>query len=152
MSLGARRSDAPCGESIAGPTWLAICFNADWLDWWKTAVFFRGQVIEEMKSRPPSVATAEWLKSWADDPIGRAASVFDANWSGKSALWKSNPGLVWSKSRLMDLVGYSLQGAELLGKTIEAEDADSPVRSLKPLLYGLGAGVVIVGGLVLYLK
>ncbi len=163
ISQGGRRSDYPCGESIAGPTWLAICFNADWTDWWHTAVDLRRTLISEL---PGTTQTQRdqvnaWLRSWLDDDAPLASQVLalsDPSFVGPGIEWGPDPGVVWSKGRLTALVEYAVMGAELVedvtGAAVFTEDAgdDRPERSLKPLAYGLAAGAALVVGLVLYLK
>ena len=161
VSLGGRHSDAPCGESISGATWVSVCFNADWLDWWRTAVSIRGRMMEAIKGGVAPQGGALWLKNWADDDAPATTvglALLKPALQTEGVRWKSDPGWVWSKSRLQDLIAYAVEGADMLAREsdydpfVDVTPDDAPIRSLKPLAYGLGLGAVAMIGLILWIK
>lgn len=159
MSLGGRRADAPCGESIAGPTWFAFCFLADWRDWWDTAVSIRRDIIALVLGNEGTPAMRDWLRAWVDADAsavasGLAVSVADTQ---ADARWPSDPGAVWSRGRLQDLIAYANTGAVLLrehgGRDLFRDESTvEGQRQLKTLAVGLGLGLAALVALVAVLR
>jgi hypothetical protein len=148
-SLGGLRSDMPCGESIAGPTWFEICINSNWKDWWGTAVGIRHRVIAQRLSGVSDAQrdlSGDWLAEWADGgPAATTAALYQAN-STVGARWDEDPGLLWSKGRFRELVEYSVAGANVLkeigGPDILTQDEGRTDRDIAAFLIGIGAAAV----------